>query len=184
MSSPSADPNVTPESPQAFVKDIYLYCDAWCDRCPLQLRCRQRYEQVTYETLLETDHGALDRWLLEGDWNDCVCNAEIDSLSPVERNAYLAILERPDLSEEEFDRVCAARQQKSVRQLTHALTRAAAEYARVVRDEMSVLADRVLPAEEPRIDLAFETVVRHAGRIAAKAERAAGGLVGGLFGDE
>jgi len=186
MSSPTSDTPTGQSANDGLIPGIYHYCDFWCERCPLQERCKWRQDQQTYETLLMHDHAGLDACLMGDGWDSDRHDGGLSLLSTSERLAYLAIADRqdPPLPEEEHQRAETALEQKTERQEAHPLAVAASEYADAVRNELVVLQGSVLPAEEPRINLAFETVVRHAERMANRAARAAGGLVGGLFGDE
>jgi len=184
MSSPSTDQRTREETRPSSIPGIYHYCDLWCERCAFQDRCTRRHDQLAFERLLEPDHAGLDTWLC--DWERDVSGDEFYLLSPSERSAFLDILERrePPVTEDEYQRAQTSLDQKTIRRQRHPLARAAAAYEHAVRDEIRRLCDHLYPAETWRVDRALETVARHAGRITTRAVRAAGGLVGGLFGHE
>lgn len=184
MSSSSSDQHTRQETRPSLIPGIYHYCDLWCERCAFQDRCERRHDQLTFERMLEPGHASLDAWLC--DWERDVSEFEFSSLSPSERTAFLDILERPEpgVTEDEYQRAQTSLDQKTIRQQRHPLARAAAAYEHAVRDRIRELYDHLYPTGRWRHDWALEAVARYAGRIATRGVRAAGGLVGGIFGDE
>src|SRR5690349_7175972 len=46
----SEEPSRAPsQSKPRFIAGVHNYCDAWCERCPCQSRCRLYYNRLRYE---------------------------------------------------------------------------------------------------------------------------------------
>jgi succinate dehydrogenase flavin-adding protein (antitoxin of CptAB toxin-antitoxin module) len=169
-----------------FIPAIFHYCDRWCERCPFHEHCERRREQLALEDLLRRDDPQLVAWLTEADWTEGFKDDHPSWMSASEQRAFDDVLERrdPPLTDEEFDRLQTFVDEKARRVIGHPLARAGAAYERAVTDEIQQLYDQIYPTGEWQSDRALEAIARYAARIRATAARAAGGLVGGLFGDE